>query len=203
MKNIKGKFIVIEGIDGAGGETQTKLLRDYLGSNKVKNLSYPDYKNPVGKIIHEYLHNKYDLSVDTQFLLYSIDFLKDGPQIRKWLKEGKIIITDRYFTSTIAYQGLRGFNIKKALNFAEIFDIPKPDLIIYLGISARTSVKRKYAEKRSLDRNEKNKIFLEKLGDFYEKLAKNSVFGKWEVVNGEKSIDEVSNDIKNIINTKL
>jgi dTMP kinase len=196
----RGKFIVFEGIDGAGGETQTDLICDYLGKRKVKKLSYPDYKNPVGKIIYEYLHQKYDLPVETQFLLYSVDFLKDAPKIRQLLKSGNTIISDRYFTSTIAYQGLRGFDIKKALKFAEIFDIPKPDLVIYLKISPEISAKRKYAEKGNLDRNEKDKKFLDKLTSFYGKLAKNSIFGKWRIIDGEKPINEVFEEVKKYLN---
>jgi dTMP kinase len=194
-----GQFIVFEGLDGAGGQTQTELLYNYLNKNRAKKLSYPDYKSPVGEIIHQYLHRAYDLSVETQFLLYSTDFVKDAEKIRKWRKEGKIIISDRYFSSTIAYQGQRGFNIKKALKFAEIFSLPKPDLIVYLKVSPEISIKRKYHEKRSLDRNEKDKIFLSQLANFYEKLIKNSVFGKWAIVDGEKPIREVFEEVKKYI----
>jgi dTMP kinase len=192
----QGKFIVFEGLDGAGGETQLELLYNYLKATKVKKLSYPDYRNPVGEIIHRYLHYAYDLSVETQFLLYSTDFIKDAEKIKKWLEEGKVVISDRYFTSAIAYQGQRGFSIEKALKFADIFFLPRPDLIIYLKISPKTSIKRKYHEKRSLDRNEKDKKFLGQLGNFYKKLIKNSVFGKWIVIDGEKPIKEVFEEVK-------
>lgn len=196
-----GKFIVFEGIDGAGGETQSKLLSSYLGKG-AKNLSYPDYKNPIGKIIHQYLHNQYDLPVETQFLLHSADFIKDAVKILKWLDEKKTVIADRYFTSTIAYQGLRGFELKKALRFAEIFNIPKPDLIIYLDISPETSMRRKLEEKGNLDRNEKDKKFSKELKAQYRKMAKKSIFGEWVVINGEKSIEEVFEEIKKIIDLK-
>jgi thymidylate kinase len=58
--DMPGKFIVIEGIDGAGGETQSKLLFEYLSSRKIpcERMLYPDYGNSIGKFIHDYLHGK-------------------------------------------------------------------------------------------------------------------------------------------------
>ena len=116
MKETFGKFIVFEGIDGAGVETQGKLLCNYLRKQKrsVERLYYPDYEGPIGRLIHQYLHKQYEFSVDIQFLLYFTDFIKDREKINQWIGEGKIVICDRYFSSTLAYQGLRGFSIKKA-----------------------------------------------------------------------------------------
>lgn len=195
-----GKLFVIEGIDGAGGETQSKLLVNYLKKQKksVERLRYPDYGEPIGKLIHNYLHRKYNFSVGTQILLYLADFLKDKEKIERWLREKKIIICDRYFTSTIAYQGVQGFPMKKALRFAELVGLPKPDLVIYLKISPETSMKRKYKEKKCLDRNEANKKLQTQLSKFYQKLVKNQIFGKWQVIDGEKSIEEVFKKIQKI-----
>jgi len=202
----RGKFIVIEGIDGAGGETQSTLLFNFFKKEKisVERLTYPDYEEPIGRLIHEFLHKKYEFSPSTQFLLYLADFLKDKERIKKLLKEGKIVISDRYFTSTLAYQCLRGFSPEKALKIAKLLELPRPDLIIYLKVSPGISMKRKYKEKRNLDRNEKDKKFLGQLVKLYrETLIKNSVFGKWVIINGEKPIKEVFEEIKLRINTNL
>jgi dTMP kinase len=201
----KGKFIVFEGIDGAGGETQSKLLLNYFKKQKipVERLSYPDYRGQIGKLIHQFLHKKYDFSPEIQFLLYFTDFLKDKEKIENWRKENKIIISDRYFTSTLAYQGQKGFSIEKALKISKIFDLPKPDLIIYLKISPETSIKRKFREKKNLDRHEADKKFLEKISKFYDKLIKNQIFGKWVVVDGEMSIEEVAKEIRKIVLSKI
>jgi len=200
-----GKFIVYEGIDGAGVETQGKLLCNYLRKQKrsVERLYYPDYEGPIGRLIHQYLHKQYEFSVDVQFLLYFADFIKNREKINQWRKKGKIVICDRFFSSTLAYQGLRGFPIKKALELARTFKLPRPDLIIYLRVSPEVSMSRKYKEKKDLDRNEADKKFLKKVGDSYEKLIKGRIFSKWAVINGERSIEKVLKDIKKIVKPKL
>lgn len=196
-KTTQGKLIVFEGIDGAGCETQVKLLFDYLKrqGKSVERLYYPDYEGPIGRLIHQYLHKQYEFSVDIQFLLYFTDFIKDREKINQWIGEGKIVICDRYFSSTLAYQGLRGFSIKKALELARTFKLPKPDLIIYLKVSPEVSMSRKYKEKKDLDRNEADKKFLKKVWDSYEKLIKGKILSKWVVIDGEKSIKEVFQQI--------
>lgn len=187
----KGKFIVIEGIDGAGGETQTKRLLRYLKKQKVlvASLSYPDYKGPIGELIKKYLHEKYNFAKDVQFLLYFADFLKDKEKIERLLAEGKTIVSDRYFSSTIAYQCLNGFPVERALEVARLFDLPVPDLIIYVDISSETSMKRKAKEKRGkLDRNERNKKFLTEIRAFYKELVARQVFARWSEISGEEQL---------------
>ncbi|MCX6814406.1 MAG: dTMP kinase [Candidatus Aenigmarchaeota archaeon] len=197
---MKGRLIVIEGIDGAGGETQSKKMLQYLQGRKIQaeRVYYPDYGNPFGDLIHEYLHKKYEFNVNTQFLLYALDMVKDRERILGWLNQGKIVIADRYFTSTIAYQGLR-LPIENALKFAEIFRLPKPDMILYLKVSPEISIKRKKVEKRNLDRNEENKAFLENVSKSYESLVKNQTWGSWFVIDGEKSIEQVFSQIKKVL----
>lgn len=193
----RGYKIVIEGLDGAGGETQSKILLKKLRENgyKTKRLTYPDYGGPIGNLIHKYLHKIYNFPAEVQFLLYSGDMIKDKERINKAVENGEIIIFDRYITSTMAYQGLKGFPIKKALKYIELFEMPKPDLIIYLDISPETSLRRKYKEKEELDRFESDKEFLKRLRKFYQKLIDAQVLGKWIVVNGEKTISEVTDQI--------
>lgn len=204
-KKHSGKLIVFEGIDGAGTESLSKAFLSYFKKQKkpVERIHYPDYNHPIGRVIHQYLHREYDFPVETQFVFYFADFVKDVEKINEWLRKGKIVLADRYFTSALAYQGLRGLSQKDALKLAEIFKLPKPDLIIYLKVSPDTSIKRKFREKRSLDRNEANKKLLGRLTKFYERLAKKNTFGKWVIIDGEGSVKEVFEEIKKIINKKI
>ena len=201
MERKKGKFIVIEGIDGAGGETQTKLIKNFL-EEKGKNvlvLRYPDRKNPIGKVIYQFLETNLELTPTTLFLLYFADFIKDINLIKKSLNSGMFIIADRYFTSTLAYQRVQGIKISTMLKMAQIFKLQKPDITILLKISPETSLKRKYKEKKKLDRFEKDKEFLNKVAKSYEKLARKNVFCKWKIVNAEKSKQDVFEEIRKII----
>ena len=205
MENCKGKFIVIEGIDGCGGETQTNFLSEFLSKKgyDIKLKSYPENEGPIGQVIDNFLHKKYDFPIDTETLIYFADFTKDTEEMKKYLESG-IIISDRYFTSTIVYQCLKGFPLEKMLQLSEIFKLPKPDLCIYIKISAETSFNRKMKEKGgNLDRHEENKKFLKEVAEGYEKIAENNIFCEWSIIDGEKSIEEVSQDILKLLNNKL
>ncbi len=194
----KGKLIVIEGIDGSGGETQSQLIKDYLESRKISSerLRYPDYSRPIGKLINEYLHGKCELSSDVLTLLHAADRIQDKSKIIGLLEKGTIVITDRWFTSTLAFQAAQGFPLDKILKIGEALEMPKPDLVIYLRISAETSAKRKFGEKGNLDRFERDKLFLEKVVNQYDKLAKENVFGKWIVIDGEQTKERVFEEVK-------
>lgn len=198
MRRKKGKFIVFEGIDGAGSETQSRKLFSYLKKKgiRVLKLRYPDYRGKIGRMIKDYLYEKINLSPDAQLVFYLADILKDKRKIENYLKRGYTIVSDRYITSTLAYQG-SSLGVSKVKNIIENFSFPKPDMVIYLKVSVDTSFKRKKKEKKKLDRNEVNKKFLKKVSKIYEKISKNSLFGKkWVIINGEKSKKEVFEEIR-------
>lgn len=203
-----GFLIVLDGIDGAGTETQTRKLMEYFKktNRKFLHITIPDYRKPTGKLIHDFMYGKHEFDVRTLFLLFATDIVRQIPEIEKALKQDKVVIADRYFTSTLAYQSFQGFPpLDKALQFAEIFRIPKPDVVIYLDISVETSMKRKYREKKgNLDRFEKDKKLLEGVSKLYKELIEKNVFAKeWIVVDGEKSIEEVAREIQKIVDSRL
>jgi dTMP kinase len=198
---MKGKLVVIEGADGAGGEEQSKRLLALLRERGVpaERHQYPDYRGPIGRLIHDFLHEKHDFTPGVLLLLYGADMVKDAGRIRAWLKQDRVVILDRYFTSTMAYQGMQGVKLENCLKFAEMFDIPKPDFIIYLRVSPEVSMERKSGEKGSLDRNESDKGFISRVLDSYDYLIKNNVFGQWYVVEADRPIGEVFADIRKIL----
>ncbi len=198
---MQGKLVVFEGIDGSGTETQSKLLLEYFKKKNipVERIFYPDYTGALGKLIKQFLHKKRELSAEMQFMLYAGDMVKDKENIRSWLDEGKIVIADRYFNSTMAYQGLRGFKLENALRFAHDFGIPKPDLVIFLRISPQESARRKLGENGKLDRHEEDIRFLDSVNHSYHKMAMDNVFGSWFIIDGEKSKELVSKEVLNIL----
>lgn len=198
---MKGKLVVFEGIDGSGTETQSKMLLLALKSQglRAERLEYPDYAGDLGPTIQRFLDKKTELSAQAQFLLYALDMVKDKEKIEDLLSEGKIVVCDRYFTSTIAYQGIRGFSQEKAARFAQDFGLPKPDIVFFLSVTPEESMRRKMGEHGKLDRNEEDKPLLSAVSAAYERMAKDNVFGRWFVIDGAKSREEIHAQARNVL----
>ena len=201
-----GLFIVFEGIDGAGKRTLSKFTKSILESKnlKVALFEYPDYNSIWGKIITRYLYNEIELNIEEEFFVYFIDILKDQAEIAKLLKEGIFIISDRYFSSTVAFQCAKGFDYQKAQSTINIMDVILPDLTIFLQIPPALAVERKYKEKEHLDRHEKDAILLKNVNLVYDKILKeNRVSKKWIKIDGSKDLESMKNDIEIIISKLL
>jgi len=193
-------FCVIEGIDGAGCETQGKNIVKLLQSNKktASLIKYPDYERNVGKIIRDFLYQNKNLNAEQQFLLYSLQFLMDKKMIAEKRKNG-ILIADRYFTTTLCYQTLEGIRLEKALNFAEDFGIEKPDLVFYVKVDPDIAIQRKHGEDKEKNFREKDFNFIRKTHKQYQMLVDQQIWTKWVEIDGNKSIDEVTKEIYNKI----
>ncbi len=194
-------FIVIEGLDGAGGSTQSNLLKEFFEKKNIPCvfLKSPEYETEIGKSIRDYLDGKLNLKPEQAFLLFAMDVLNSVPMIKEGLEKNKVVIADRYITSTIAYQCANGFSYEKALNFARMHKYPEPDAIIFIEIKPETSMERKMKEHGKLDRHEKNLKFLRKVMELYQKEIKENVLGKWFVIDGERDIKKIHEDILKII----
>lgn len=201
-----GLFIVFEGIDGAGKRTLSKFTKSILESKnlKVALFEYPDYNSIWGKIINRYLYNEIELNIEEEFFVYFIDILKDQAEIAKLLKEGIFIISDRYFSSTVAFQCAKGFDYQKARSTINIMDVILPDLTIFLQIPPALAVERKYKEKEHLDRHEKDVNLLKNVNLVYDKILKeNMVSKKWIKIDGSKDLESMKNDIEIMISKLL
>lgn len=166
----KGKLIVIDGIDGSGKATQTAFLVKSLRKKriKVRTIDFPSYhKNFFGKLIGDYLSGIYGdfTKVDPRVasVLYAADRFESGEKIKKWLKEGCVVIADRYTSANQIHQGGKIKDLKERrifLNWLEsleysVFKIPKPDLVIFLDVPVKVS--RKWLEKKISDRRKKGR----------------------------------------------
>jgi len=203
MRKKKGKFIVFEGIDGAGAETQSRKLFWYLKKRgeRVLKLKYPDYRGKIGRIIKDYLYKKVSLNPDLQLIFYLADILKDKRKIEKYLERGYKIVSDRYVTSTLAYQG-SNLGVLKVMDIIRGFSFPEPDIVVYLKVPVDISIQRKRKEKDKLDRNEINKNLLKKASVTYNRISKDNLFGKrWITINGEKDKKAVFEEVKRKLKT--
>jgi len=197
-------FIVIEGIDGAGCETQGKNLIKTLqeSGKKVSLIKYPDYERNVGKIIRDFLYENKGLTAQQQFLLYTMQFVMDKKMIAD-RRENGILIADRYFSTTLCYQTLEGIDIKMAVDFAKNFQIEVPDAIFYLNVDPDIAIKRKHGEDKEKNFREKDFDFIRKTHKQYQELVDKQAWCKWVNIDGNKSVDEVTKNIYNkILNLK-
>jgi dTMP kinase len=163
--NYKGTFIAIEGLDGSGKATQSNLLVERLKEEgyKVEKTDFPQYGQKSAGLVEEYLTGRYGTPEEVgpyrASIFYACDRYDASPKIKQWLKEGKVVISDRYLASNIGHQGGKIKNKKerkKYLNWLynleyNIFGIPKPDLNFILKTSPE--IARKYAmTKKSKDK---------------------------------------------------
>ncbi len=128
-------FIVIDGIDGCGKSSHARSLVSYLRrkGREVLFLKEPTGESPAGKRLAEALKSNNRPSPDEELRLFIGDRRWDVEnRILPALKEGKDIVMDRYYYSTIAYQGARGMDIEEIRRMNDF--APVPDLAIILDI---------------------------------------------------------------------
>ncbi len=150
-------FIVLEGLDGAGKSTQIAKLRDMFLAQGIESeyLHFPRFDAPVyGDLIARFLRgdlgtvegvNPYLVA-----LLYAGDRAEASAMIRGWLAEGKVVIVDRYVYSNIGYQcaKMERGETRDALREwilhteYEEFNIPKPDLSLFLDVPFNFTAKK-------------------------------------------------------------
>jgi dTMP kinase len=144
MKLDKGYLIALEGVDGTGKSTQCALLADYLESAgyPVVRLREPTqgvWGQKIRKILTE---GRGDVTPEEE-LQYFINDRKEDVElnIAPALEQGKIVLIDRYYYSTAAYQGALGFDPVKIIEDNEAF-APRPDLLLIIEVSLDESFRR-------------------------------------------------------------
>ncbi|HEY5468911.1 MAG TPA: dTMP kinase [Bacteroidales bacterium] len=190
------KLFVIEGVDGAGKSTQIKLLKDYFLKKgySCEYMHFPRTDAPYfGELIARFLRGEFgslnDVDPYIVAMIYAGDRKDASEMIGKWLKEGKIVLLDRYTYSNIAYQCAKLTEISAQDNLMkwilslefEHFAIPRPDLNIFLDVpfaftekkllNTRTGTDRSYLN-GSKDIHEESLGFQKKVRDIYLKVAK-------------------------------
>lgn len=143
----RGKFVVIEGIDGSGKRTQIEMLSRALAEKKIPavQIGFPNYNEFFGELVGQFLNGDFGAleAVDPHFsaMLYAGDRLQAAPGIRRDIDSGKMVIADRYVASNLAHQGSRVPADKREEFLAwlkkleyEVYALPQEDLVIYLRV---------------------------------------------------------------------
>jgi len=185
-------FIVFEWLDGSGSSTQARLLAEYFQKNwkSVLATKEPNEDSPIWKLIREILQHKHKVSWDSLQLLFSADRAEHlASKIEPALKEWKIVISDRYFFSTIAFAALT-WNQEWMENVNKRFRLP--DFIFLFKLAPEECVKRiesRWAEKELFEKTET----LKKVWEGYEWLSKR--FENIHLIDASKSIEEIHKEI--------
>ena len=187
-------FIVFEGLDGSGKTTQQQLLNDKLQSNKISSISFREPGSTmIGDKIVEILQSDQKLSPLSELLLFYVSrssIIEE--KIKPSLENYDVVICDRYFYSSIAYQGYgRGMNIDfiNQINHQVVKNII-PDLIFYMDINWEEKKERKGINTN--DRFEKeDRIFHNKVRSGYKCMAKKDS-DKWKIIDAEENVENIS-----------
>ena len=197
MKNL---FITFEGIEGCGKSTQAKLLEEYLRKNNFEVLLT---REPGGPKISEQIRSillspeNAEMLPETELLLYMASRSQHtGEWILPALKQNKFVISDRYYDSTIAYQGAArkiDLNIITTIRKYATFGL-EPDLTFLIDLPAEVGLSRIQKEKadrleqESLSFHKKVRKGFLKISELYKK--------RYCIIDGKMGIEEIHAKIK-------
>lgn len=222
----KGRLIVIDGSDGSGKATQTKLLIQALRKEKVKvkTMDFPQYeKNFFGKFVGECITGDYGdfLTLDPHItsVIYAADRFESSGKIHTWIEEGYTVVLDRYVSANQIHQGGKIFDSQKRKEFLlwldkmefGVFKLPRPDLVIYLDVPIKTSIgllqraqqKKKYIKEGKKDLVEQSREYLENSRRSALWLAReNKNWVRVQCVKNDelRSIEDIHEEVNNIVN---
>lgn len=195
----QGIFIVIEGIDGTGKSTQSKRLAEWFRSRgREVVLSREPTDGPWGKKLRESATTG-RLSAEEELEC----FLNDRREhvelsIKPALAEGKVVILDRYYFSTMAYQGARGFDPAEIRRRNEVF-APQPDLLLILDLSVESAHGRIGARGDTANEFEQRDT-LSRCREIFLSLREEPFAC---VIDAEPSLNEVTADILSMVTAKF
>lgn len=157
---MKGKLIIIEGLDGSGKSTQIEQLRQRaeLAGCKVRQIKFPNYEEDSSALVKAYLNGELgtlsEVNAYAASTFYSVDrYATYQRHMKEDYENGCIFLLDRYTTSNMYHQTTK-LPKEKWDSFLEWLEdleydkmgLPKPDLVLYLDMSPETS--KKLMEKR-------------------------------------------------------
>ncbi|WP_297509370.1 dTMP kinase [Thermococcus sp.] len=203
-----GTFIVLEGIDGAGKSTQARLLAEWFEERGYEVvLTKEPTDTAFGKLIRrlvltggrEGIIDGAKISHEAEALLFAADRAEHVDKlIRPALQAGKVVISDRYFYSSLAYQWARGLDLEWLIDLNRF--AVRPDLVVLLDLPVRESMKRLRSRRI---KSEFDKIFelQKRVRENYLKLAE--MFPEIKIVNALDDVETVHQQVVALVETLL
>ena len=197
---MKGLFIVLEGPDGSGKSTMAKRIGEFY-AKQGRDIVFT--REPGGTSISEKIrdvlldNNNKEMAYTTEALLYAASRAQHVAElIKPNLDAGKIVISERYFYSSIVYQGIgRGLGEEKVrdINYFAI-DGVFPDLVLFFDIDPEKALNRKLVTGKG-DRLENEKLsFHQEVFKGYKEII--DKYKEIKVINADKTPEELFEDIK-------
>jgi len=192
--HVKGLYISLDGVDGAGSTTHTRLLAGWLTSKGLRVFTTKEpTRGRIGMLIRDYLLDEaVHPAVDA--LLFAADRVEHSMQIKKLLSEGVIVVSDRSIISSLAYQQAQGLELYWLIEINK-YSL-KPDVPIILDVDPMISLSRKQALKEKFEKHN----FLEVVRKYLLDMASKN---GWFVVNSSRPIEAVASDIRGYVAGEL
>jgi dTMP kinase len=192
----RGVLIVFDGIDGTGKTTQAKRL---LGTLKKKDFDAVYFREPSdsqwGREIKRKAALAGSLSSEEELDLFQKDRKENvARNLKPALKQNQIVLLDRYYYSTIAYQGARGINPSMIQKMNEEFAV-KPDLVFILDIPPREGLKRIEKDRREKDMLFEQEDYLEKVREIFKSFKDRNIFH----INAFRSEEDIYREIEKTV----
>jgi dTMP kinase len=199
----KGFFLCFEGVEGSGKSTQARLLYKFIKKEVTKKVIFT--REPGGTLLSEKIRNlilqdKITISPLTEFLLLMA--ARNEHVVNKinfYLKKKYIIICDRFFYSTLAYQHYLGGMDKKFIHdtHKKIFNKVHPDITFLIDINKKVSRARISKRHKKSNRFDKlSEIHFNKIRKGFLKISR--VYkGHIVLIKGNNKLHDIENDIKN------
>ena len=203
----RGKFITFEGCDGCGKSTQLALLNEYLTKNGVPHIfTREPGGGKISEAIREILLNgkNSEMTDECEALLYSasrVQHLHD--RVEPALKEGKLVICDRYVDSSIAYQAYGrnlGVEFITQINAYAIKEY-SPDVTIFIDLSPADAFKRKHGADENDRLEQAGTAFHERVYEGYCALA-TAQPERVIRVDGKQTPNEIAQEVIRILKEK-
>jgi dTMP kinase len=211
---MRGRLIVLDGLDGSGKATQLKRLVERLQKegHSTATFDFPQYDRPFGAMVGRYLRGEFgelnSLPTEVPTILYALDRYAVKDDIQKELEAGKVVVLNRYTPSNLGFQSAKlpaGKERDRFISWISELEsrLPQPDLVIFLDVP-RTFTRflmgnkslRDYLQGEKEDIHEKNDPYQQEVEKVYRKLA--STRKSWRKINCIKDeqllgIEEIHN----------
>ena len=195
-----GRLLVFEGLDGCGKSTQIERLSRALreAGGDVLLTCEPTH-GPWGRRLREMARGGEPVAAEEELRWFVEDRREHVAQIlAPGLEAGRIVLTDRYYLSTVAYQGARGLDWRRILEASEA-EFPLPDLVLLLEIEPAVGLARARARGQALETAYERRDFLERVAEIFRALDRAYI----ERISAEGTFEEVQAAVRARVAARL